>query len=105
MVIFFLDGLSCPQGWEQMSTSCYHVRESERSYDNAVTYCNSIGGSLVEVYSLDEMEYLAVLLDHNRAGSYYIGANCKIMVRILTMQMFVEKRESRLLKKIYGGIH
>ncbi|XP_049608615.1 ladderlectin [Syngnathus scovelli] len=62
------DDGNCPKGWTQLDTYCYIYEHDPRTFPDAESVCNVLGGNLVSINSLKE-HALVVELIREGAGS------------------------------------
>ncbi|XP_062596365.1 CD209 antigen-like protein C isoform X2 [Saccostrea cucullata] len=80
---------SCPFNWTPFRSSCYYIREQEKSWDNAAMECQYYGAKLVEIETKDENDFLKqrlsiydeYLLKQNSSDykKFWIGGTDKII--------------------------
>ncbi|XP_019746315.1 galactose-specific lectin nattectin-like [Hippocampus comes] len=58
-------GNSCPIGWTQLDCYCYIYEDEGRSFADAESVCNILGGNLVSIHSALENAFILELI---RAG-------------------------------------
>ncbi|XP_077423723.1 lithostathine-1-beta-like [Vanacampus margaritifer] len=56
---------SCPKGWTQLDCYCYVYEDEERTFADAESVCNILGGNLVSIHSDLENAFILELI---RAG-------------------------------------
>lgn len=52
----------CPSGWVKYTESCYLYSEATSSWQEALSFCNSLGSSLADVESLEEHKFIQHLI-------------------------------------------
>ena len=50
--------VECPLGWTIFSGHCYFVSDIKLSWQNALTFCKSIGSSLIKIDNQAEYDLL-----------------------------------------------
>ncbi|XP_061682933.1 galactose-specific lectin nattectin-like [Syngnathoides biaculeatus] len=67
----------CPKGWTQLDNYCYIYQNDARTFSDAESVCNVLGGNLVSITSLKEHALVVELIRHE-AGAVvdtWIGAH------------------------------
>ncbi|XP_062568459.1 perlucin-like protein [Saccostrea cucullata] len=65
----------CPHGWTSRESSCYaFISDTPEDWMTAMSYCNALHATLVEIETVAEDEFLRMhLLDSKATGGYWIG--------------------------------
>ncbi|XP_061138464.1 snaclec purpureotin subunit beta-like [Syngnathus typhle] len=58
-------GNDCPKGWTQLDCNCYIYQYDERTFGDAESVCNILGGNLVSIHNALENAFVLELI---RAG-------------------------------------
>ncbi|XP_061633486.1 lithostathine-1-alpha-like [Phyllopteryx taeniolatus] len=53
---------SCPKGWTQLDCHCYQYQDEERTFADAESVCNILGGNLVSIHSDLENAFILELI-------------------------------------------
>ncbi|XP_019713215.1 lactose-binding lectin l-2-like [Hippocampus comes] len=52
----------CPKGWTRLDCHCYILQEDARSFADAESVCNILGGNLVSIHSALENSFVHELI-------------------------------------------
>ncbi|XP_061758192.1 snaclec subunit B-like [Nerophis ophidion] len=63
----------CPEGWTQLDDHCYIVRDDERSFLDAESVCNILGGNLASITSVVKNSVVQDLVNEAGADEAWIG--------------------------------
>ncbi|XP_049611834.1 galactose-specific lectin nattectin-like isoform X2 [Syngnathus scovelli] len=66
-------GPCCPRGWTQLDCRCFIFQDEGRSFSDAESVCNILGGNLASVHN--NVEYAVVLgvIAKGTSSDYWIG--------------------------------
>ncbi|XP_061682922.1 galactose-specific lectin nattectin-like [Syngnathoides biaculeatus] len=53
---------SCPKGWTQLDCNCYLYQDEGRTFADAESVCNILGGNLVSIHSALENSFVLELI-------------------------------------------
>ncbi|XP_077578104.1 galactose-specific lectin nattectin-like [Stigmatopora nigra] len=53
---------SCPQGWTQLDCHCYKYEDDERTFADAESVCNILGGNMVSIHNDLENAFVLELI-------------------------------------------
>nr|XP_057907639.1 lactose-binding lectin l-2-like [Doryrhamphus excisus] len=67
-----IDGC-CPQGWTQVDDHCYIFQSEVRTFADAESVCNTLGGNLASIHSYLENLAVAGLIKEGGADYAWIG--------------------------------
>ncbi|XP_052809297.1 perlucin-like protein [Mya arenaria] len=62
---------ACPSGWATHGDMCYHFSRDVESWPGAVIMCQIMGGTLVEIETLQENVYLQAQLKGFNSSKYF----------------------------------
>ncbi|XP_061825986.1 snaclec B1-like [Nerophis lumbriciformis] len=65
--------LKCPEGWTQLEDHCYIFQAENRTYADAESTCNLLGGHLASIHSELENELVIELVREACADYAWIG--------------------------------
>ncbi|XP_077432788.1 galactose-specific lectin nattectin-like [Vanacampus margaritifer] len=72
--IIFVVHNSCPKGWTQLDCHCYIYEHEERTFADAESVCNILGGNLVSIHSALENAFVHELIrEHGNNDEVWIG--------------------------------
>ncbi|KAM9829855.1 echinoidin-like [Syngnathus typhle] len=69
-------GNNCPKGWTQLDCFCYIYEDESRTFADAESVCNILGGNLVSIHNELENALVRELVeagDGTLPGSFWIG--------------------------------
>ncbi len=70
-------GVSVPTGAKQFGKNYYKVYSAGKTWNDAESYCESLGGHLVTITSPEEQTFIEGLLKDLKKNSYWIGGRKK----------------------------
>ncbi|XP_077423709.1 lithostathine-1-alpha-like [Vanacampus margaritifer] len=75
--ITFVKDNSCPKGWTRLDCYCYLYEDEGRTFADAESVCNILGGNLVSIHSDLENAFVVELIRAgvNDVGVAWIGLN------------------------------
>ncbi|XP_077424029.1 galactose-specific lectin nattectin-like [Vanacampus margaritifer] len=72
-VIHYKDN-GCPRGWTRLDCKCYIYEDEQRTYADAESICNILGGNLASIHSDLENAFVVELIKANSdTGEGWIG--------------------------------
>nr|XP_057907857.1 galactose-specific lectin nattectin-like [Doryrhamphus excisus]XP_057907858.1 galactose-specific lectin nattectin-like [Doryrhamphus excisus] len=74
------NGVCCPKGWTTLDDHCYVFKKGARSFADAESICNLLGGNLASITSELENRVVTSLVDSGEARSAWIGLSDAIEV-------------------------
>ncbi|XP_054643004.1 galactose-specific lectin nattectin-like [Dunckerocampus dactyliophorus] len=69
------DNECCPKGWTQLDDHCYVFKDDERTFADAESVCNILGGNLASVTSALKNVVVYQLITEGEASDAWIGLN------------------------------
>ncbi|XP_077424516.1 C-type lectin LmsL-like [Vanacampus margaritifer] len=70
----------CPEGWTQLDCKCYIIEDEARSFADAESVCNILGGNLVSIHNdLENALNVELLKQGTSASAGWIGLHDSIL--------------------------
>ncbi|XP_054654124.1 snaclec stejaggregin-A subunit beta-1-like [Dunckerocampus dactyliophorus] len=66
-------GGCCPRGWNQLNDHCYSLKHEAKTFADAASVCQTLGGNLVSIHSYLENLVTVGLLEKGDAKFAWIG--------------------------------